>query len=229
MRTTNSFKRIYREVASCLSRLTPAAWEILWHGTSQEQRYILWLAVCKRYAFIRDFATSVVHEKYLRLDYTLTYLDYDIFLMTKRSGILKSSGWSTRPLHPPFYQARNLMELLQLIAEKKEVADEVTTVYAILDKYPVTQGHALVIPKQHVADYFQLSERSKTACWLMVDRVQWLLNERFQPDGFNVGTAAGQTIPHVHIHVMPRYVGDTPNPTGGVRHVMPGKGDYTRA
>lgn len=125
------------------------------------------------------------------------------------------------------------MELLQLIAEKKEVADEVTTVYAILDKYPVTQGHALVIPKQHVADYFQLSERSKTACWLMVDRVQWLLNERFQPDGFNVGinvgTAAGQTIPHVHIHVMPRYVGDTPNPTGGVRHVMPGKGDYTRA
>ena len=83
MRTTNSFKRIYREVASCLSRLTPAAWEILWHGTSQEQRYILWLAVCKRYAFIRDFATSVVHEKYLRLDYTLTYLDYDIFFDDK--------------------------------------------------------------------------------------------------------------------------------------------------
>ena len=113
---------------------------------------------------------------------------------------------------------------------ERELLSESATVYAILDKYPVSEGHALVIPKQHVADYFQLSERSKTACWLMVDRVKWLLSQRFQPDGFNVGinvgTAAGQTIPHVHIHVIPRYVGDTPNPTGGVRHVIAGKGDY---
>ena len=65
----------------------------------------------------------------------------------------------------------------------------------------------------------------------MVDRLKGLLTERFHPDGFNVGTnvgtAAGQTVPHVHIHLIPRYAGDVENPRGGVRHVIPGKGDYT--
>lgn len=77
---------------------------------------------------------------------------------------------------------------------------------------------------------FELAERAKTACWLMVDCVKMLLTTRFQPDGFNiginVGMDAGQTIPHVHIHVC--YKGDVDNPTGGVRNVIPGKGDYIK-
>jgi ATP adenylyltransferase len=115
---------------------------------------------------------------------------------------------------------------------EREVLSESATVYALLDRYPVSPGHTLIIPKQHVADYFDLSDRMKTACWLMTDRAKMLLVKRFQPEGFNVGinigATAGQTVPHVHIHLIPRYAGDVENPVGGVRNVIPGRGDYRR-
>jgi len=115
-------------------------------------------------------------------------------------------------------------------SQEVELITESATAYALFDKYPVSPGHALIIPKQHIADYFQLPERIKTACWLMVDRVKMLLMQRFQPDGFNVGinvgNVAGQTIQHAHIHLIPRYRGDVEDPTGGVRNVIPGKGNY---
>ncbi|MFN4294804.1 MAG: bifunctional class I SAM-dependent methyltransferase/HIT family protein [Thermoflexales bacterium] len=114
---------------------------------------------------------------------------------------------------------------------ERELLTESATCYAMLDKFPVSPGHALVIPKKHVTDYFDLSAHTKTALWLMVDRVKHLLSERFKPDGFNIGinigAAAGQTVPHAHIHVIPRYLGDVENPRGGVRNVIPCKGDYT--
>ena len=113
----------------------------------------------------------------------------------------------------------------------QEMVTESATVFSIYDKFPVSPGHALIIPKQHTTSFFDLSDRTKMACWIMVNRVERLLTERFQPDGFNVGVnegeAAGQTIPHLHIHLIPRYEGDVQNPTGGVRNVIPGKGDYT--
>lgn len=112
----------------------------------------------------------------------------------------------------------------------REVLSESATVYAMLDKYPVSKGHTLIIPKLHIADYFDLPDRAKTACWLMVDRAKLLLSARFQPDGFNIGInigdAAGQTVPHVHIHLIPRYAGDVENAVGGVRNVIPGAGVY---
>ncbi len=107
---------------------------------------------------------------------------------------------------------------------------ESATVYSMFDQYPVSRGHTLVIPKLHTPNYFDLPDRAKTACWLMVDRVRRLLEAEYQADGFNiginVGSAAGQTVPHVHIHVIPRYKGDTENPKGGVRNVIPGQGNY---
>ncbi len=112
----------------------------------------------------------------------------------------------------------------------RELITESATAYATFDKYPVAKGHTLIIPKQHITNYFELSDRAKTACWLMVDRAKNLLSPRFQPDGYNVGinigNAAGQTIPHVHIHLIPRYSGDIENPIGGIRNVIPGKGNY---
>jgi len=88
----------------------------------------------------------------------------------------------------------------------------------------------LIVPKQHVSDYFELSEAEQQELWQLVNRCKAILTERYRPDGFNVGInvgpTAGQTIFHVHIHLIPRYKGDVKNPKGGIRHTIPGKGYY---
>ena len=102
--------------------------------------------------------------------------------------------------------------------------------YAIADGYPVSTGHTLVIPRQHVRTLFELPRHDQLALWDLVERVRSRLVERHHPDGFNIGLndglAAGQTIPHVQIHVIPRYNGDAPDPRGGVRWVIPEKAPY---
>lgn len=104
------------------------------------------------------------------------------------------------------------------------------TAFAILDKYPVSPGHTLIIPKIHVSDYFELTFREQSACVFMVNFVKELLQNRFDPAGFNIeiniGKEAGQTIPHAHIHLIPRYAADTPNLDGGVRGVISDKMYY---
>jgi diadenosine tetraphosphate (Ap4A) HIT family hydrolase len=102
--------------------------------------------------------------------------------------------------------------------------------YAILDKFPVSEGHTLIISKRHQNDYFDLAEKEKMALQLMIDRVKTLLDKRYQPDGYNIGMncgeVAGQTVSHFHCHIIPRYKGDMENPKGGVRHCVEGKGYY---
>jgi diadenosine tetraphosphate (Ap4A) HIT family hydrolase len=111
-----------------------------------------------------------------------------------------------------------------------ELISELATVYSIYDKYPVSKGHALVIPKKKSANYFEMTDKEKTACQIMVERVKNILSKKYKPDGFNIGfnmnKAAGQTVFHTHIHVIPRYEGDVENPRGGIRNVIPGMGDY---
>jgi len=101
---------------------------------------------------------------------------------------------------------------------------------AMYDKYPVNKGHVLVLPKRHVGDYFELSEAEVEDVWKLVSDVKVFLESEFNPAGFNVGfnvgVVAGQTVDHVHIHVIPRYAGDMEDPTGGVRHVIPVRGKY---
>jgi diadenosine tetraphosphate (Ap4A) HIT family hydrolase len=102
--------------------------------------------------------------------------------------------------------------------------------FAIEDGFPVSLGHSLVIPKAHVPTLFDLSKEGYTACFNLARVVRDLLFNKYTPDGFNIGTncgeSAGQTITHAHLHVIPRYTGDVPNPRGGIRHVIPGKGYY---
>ena len=102
--------------------------------------------------------------------------------------------------------------------------------FAIYDGFPVSKGHVLVIPKRVVAEIFDLNNEEYSSCFNLVKDVKKILEEKFKPDGFNIGInngeKAGQTIFHAHIHVIPRYSGDVDNPRGGVRHVIPGKGDY---
>ncbi|NEP40209.1 MAG: HIT domain-containing protein [Okeania sp. SIO2G4] len=107
---------------------------------------------------------------------------------------------------------------LQLITESAKT-------YAILDGYPVTKGHTLVIPKRHLANYFELPVEEQLDCWLMVNQVQKILQEKYNPDGFNVGInvnrAGGQKMMHTNIHVIPRYQEDTSRVKGGMRFVVP--------
>lgn len=114
---------------------------------------------------------------------------------------------------------------------ERELIVESATVYALYDKFPVNIGHALIIPKKHCADYFDLTFKEQSACLFILNNVKEILTKKFNPDGFNVGInineAAGQTIPHVHIHIIPRYAGDVEVPEGGVRGVIPKNKLYT--
>jgi superfamily II DNA or RNA helicase/diadenosine tetraphosphate (Ap4A) HIT family hydrolase/SOS-response transcriptional repressor LexA len=102
--------------------------------------------------------------------------------------------------------------------------------FAIRDGFPVSPGHTLVIPFREVLTWFEATPEERTAIFDLVLAVKAGLDEELKPTGYNVGfnagTAAGQTVPHLHVHVIPRYDGDVPDPTGGIRHVIPGKGNY---
>ncbi len=102
--------------------------------------------------------------------------------------------------------------------------------FAIRDAFPVAEGHTLIISRRVVADYFDLSREEQAAIWDLVNTMKQKLETDFHPDGYNVGinigSAAGQTVGHVHVHLIPRKKGDHPDPRGGVRSVIPGKTIY---
>ena len=114
---------------------------------------------------------------------------------------------------------------------KSNVIFESAVAYSIFDKFPVSKGHALVIPKRHVSNYFDLKINEHIACHLNINKLKNLIDKKHKPDGYNIGVNigydAGQTINHVHIHLIPRYKGDVRKPIGGIRNIIPGKGDYT--
>jgi len=101
---------------------------------------------------------------------------------------------------------------------------------AILDGFPLTDGHTLVIPKRHVLSVFELPQQQLNDLAAVVAKVRQVLKAKYQPDGFNVGVndglAAGQTIAHAHVHVIPRRKGDVPDPRGGIRWIIPQKAKY---
>lgn len=114
--------------------------------------------------------------------------------------------------------------------EIRELIVETATVFSFYDKYPVSKGHSLIVPKRLVSNYFDLTLKEQTACWIVVNKVKTILQEKYNPEGFNIGinvnAEAGQTIWHSHIHVIPRYKDDVENPRGGIRGVIPGKKEY---
>jgi len=112
----------------------------------------------------------------------------------------------------------------------ENVVEEDDYCYAIYDNYAVTEGHALIIPKEHVNDFLSLRSDKRTRLIGMVNKMKKRIDEMFEPDGYNIGInmgqAAGQTVPHLHIHLIPRYEGDMEDPRGGVRGVIPEKQKY---
>lgn len=114
--------------------------------------------------------------------------------------------------------------------DKSRVIYEDSTWIAILDSYPVTTGHTLLIPKRHCRTYFDLNDIEVGTIGPTINVVKNILEGKYKPNGFNIGVncgrAAGQTIMHCHIHIIPRYNGDCKDPRGGVRGAVPGKRNY---
>lgn len=106
------------------------------------------------------------------------------------------------------------------------------TGYLKWDKHPVTPGHILIIPFRHIPTYFDAGIHEKQSLWALVDDAKSFIEKEFltPPDGYNIGIncgeAAEQSIPHLHIHLIPRFKGDVKKWEGGVRKVIPGKGAY---
>jgi diadenosine tetraphosphate (Ap4A) HIT family hydrolase len=100
----------------------------------------------------------------------------------------------------------------------------------IRDGFPVSPGHSLVIPKRHTGSFFDTSDAERQALLALLDAAKAAAIAEFEPAGFNIGVndgpAAGQTVPHLHIHLIPRFRGDQADPRGGVRWVIPEKADY---
>ena len=115
-----------------------------------------------------------------------------------------------------------------LPAERFVVESEHAVV--IRDGFPVSPGHTLIIPKRHVASFFDVTDAERSDLMSLLAAARDDLERQFHPAGYNVGindgAAAGQTVPHVHMHLIPRYDGDREDPRGGVRWVLPEKAAY---
>jgi len=112
--------------------------------------------------------------------------------------------------------------------ERIVLANELVVV--IRDDFPVSRGHTLIIPKRHVSSFFDVIGAEREAMLALLDSAKLGLDAEFRPDGYNVGindgVAAGQTVPHVHLHLIPRYAGDSEDARGGVRWIFPEKAKY---
>ena len=135
---------------------------------------------------------------------------------------------------PPISTANATMEAACPFCnlEPSRIWLETSVGIALPDAFPVSGGHTLVIPRKHVASLFDLSLDEQAAIWQLVADARHQLQQRFHPDGFNIGVndgqAAGQTVMHAHIHIIPRYSGDRDDPRGGIRWVVPSKARYWR-
>ena len=114
--------------------------------------------------------------------------------------------------------------------QRERVVDENVTAITIRDDYPVSPGHTLLMPKRHTGSFFGLSLEERNDILCLLDRAKAAIDMELNPQGYNVGIndgrAAGQTVPHLHVHLIPRFDGDMRDPRGGVRWVIPEKAKY---
>lgn len=112
----------------------------------------------------------------------------------------------------------------------ERIIDQCDHTLTVRDGFPVSPGHTLVIPKRHVATFFDTTEDEQMAISRAIQKARKMLDQEFNPDGYNIGInngdAAGQTVFHLHVHLIPRYKGDCEDPRGGVRWVLPEKAAY---
>lgn len=114
--------------------------------------------------------------------------------------------------------------------EKEKIVYENDLAFARYDEFAVSKGHMLFMTKRHCKDFFETTNEERNAIFDLVDMAKKMLDEKYHPDGYNIGMncgiAAGQSVMHIHVHLIPRYNGDVENPRGGVRGVIPKKQSY---
>lgn len=114
--------------------------------------------------------------------------------------------------------------------ENHSIIEQNNLAYTRWDNFPVSEGHAEIVPKRHVESFFELSNDELIAVYDLAKTTKEIIASKYHPDSFNLGVndgeAAGRTVHHLHLHLIPRYIGDVDKPRGGVRHIIPGKGDY---
>lgn len=113
---------------------------------------------------------------------------------------------------------------------QERIIDSNALAMTIRDAYPISPGHTLIIPKRHVASFFEITSEERNAMLSLLDKAASGLKAELHPAGYNIGindgAAAGQTVPHLHMHLIPRFAADVADPRGGVRWVIPEKADY---
>ena len=114
--------------------------------------------------------------------------------------------------------------------EKEKIVLENDYAFARYDEFPVNKGHMLFMTKRHVKDFFETSLEEKNAIFELVEKAKKIIDNEYHPDGYNIGMncgkAAGQSVMHIHVHLIPRYTGDVENPRGGIRGIIPEKQNY---
>lgn len=114
--------------------------------------------------------------------------------------------------------------------DEKRIIKQNDSAFVIRDSYPISEGHTLIIPKRHIASFFEITNEERQALLDLLEHTQKEIEDEYHPDAYNIGIndgqAAGQTVFHLHIHLIPRYEGDVKDPRGGVRYVIPEKADY---
>ncbi len=115
-------------------------------------------------------------------------------------------------------------------AQSDDILLENDLAYAKFDGFPVSDGHLEVMPKRHIKDWWSATIGEREAIFELIDEAKILIDEKYHPDayniGMNLGEEAGQSVMHLHVHLIPRYKGDVENPRGGVRGVIPSKQNY---
>lgn len=114
--------------------------------------------------------------------------------------------------------------------ENEKIIIENELAFARFDEFPVNPGHMLFMTKRHVKDFFDTTIEEKNAIFELIDRAKEIIDSKYNPSGYNIGMncgiAAGQSVMHIHVHLIPRYDGDVENPRGGVRGIIPKKQNY---
>lgn len=113
---------------------------------------------------------------------------------------------------------------------KNKIIIENDLFYARWDNFPVSKGHAEIVPKKHIKSFFDFKDSEIIELMKLAKKVKNIIDKKFKPDSYNIGVndwpAAGRTIEHTHLHIIPRHKGDVKDPRGGIRNIIPGKGKY---